>query len=481
MIGLLANCHKDDDVASSAVRPADAVKLSFAASSKHTPLTRSNPVDAQKETAFNVGDGVSVSVPGQNTVTYVLGNDGYWTENPTTDYLLWKSNTQTFSAYYPVTDGTSMTNFTLPDDQTTEEKIALADYMTAKEDIARPDDNNTAISLALQRRTARVIVEIKQFNNQYTDEQKYISNLVIRSGANSYKDGAISSSIPPVLIAPYVQGKVDGKMTEGTTFTALVIPTEADPEKTFIIVFDYGNNGLFITGIPAMEAGKSYKYSLIIGKNKIEIGSVTVEDWDGTPTAIDGKAEGVVATSVSINNAPTSVAIGSKGTLSASVTPAIVDQTVTWSSRNPDVLTINATTGAYEAKATGTATITAASGTVSATCDVSVVPPTLANAFENGAVVKIEGRYMSMYLSEIFNNENGTFTQTNTCFENSVLSSNLNANGNNLVFAINNYATITFNSGDNTYSVVLADGVTVSDLSISINGYDITSQLTKTN
>ena len=483
MIGLLANCHKDDDVSSSAVRPADAVKLSFAASSKHTHLTRSNPVDAQKETAFNVGDGVSVSVPGQNPVTYVLGNDGYWTENPTTDYLLWKSNTQTFSAYYPVTDGTSMTRFTLPTDQTTEAKIALADYMTAKKDIDRPADNNTAISLELQRRTARVIVEIKQFNNQYTDEQKYISSLEIWSGADEYDNGVIWSSTPPrTLIAPYVQGKVDGKMTEGTTFTALVFPTEAKPENNFIFVSDYENHVLVITGIPAMEAGKSYRYSLIIGKNKIEIGSVTVEDWDGNTTDIEGKAY-AAASSVSIDNAPTSITVGATGTLTATVEPDdAIDKTVTWSSSDPDVLTINATTGAYEAKATGTATITAASGTVSATCDVSVVAATLASAFENGAEVKIVG-VGNYQLNEVFKNENGTFTQQSTLWTNNSVHSELNISDNNLFFVLKGsytYVTITFNSDDNTYSVVLREG-SISDLSITINGYDITSQLTQTN
>lgn len=486
MIGLLANCHKDDDVASSAVRPADAVKLSFAASSKHTHLTRSNPVDAQKETAFNVGDGVSVSVPGQNPVTYVLGNDGYWTENPTTDYLLWKSNTQTFSAYYPVTERTSMTHFTLPTDQTTEAKIALADYMTAKKDIDRPADNNTAISLELQRRTARVIVEIKKFNNQYTDEQKYISSLEIWSGADEYDNGVIWSSTPPrTLIAPYVQGKVDGKMTEGTTFTALVFPTETKPENNFIFVSDYENHVLVITGIPAMEAGKSYKYSLIIGKNKIEIGSVTVEDWDGTPTAIDGKAYPTVS-SVAIN-APTFIKVGSTGMLNETVAPDdAIDKTVTWSSSDPDVLSINATTGEYKAKAVGSATITATSGTVSATCDVSVVAVTLANAFEDGAEITIKGK-IGNTLNELFKNENGTFTQQSTNLGNNIFCTELSTSGNNLVLVYKDsmdrtYTTIIFNSYDNTYSISGQGGyTTVSDLSISINGNDITFQLTQTN
>lgn len=482
MIGLLANCHKDDDVASSAVRPADAVKLTFAASSKKAPLTRSNPVDPEKETAFNSGDGVCVSVPDQDPVTYVLDGEGYWTENPTTDYLLWKSNTQMFSAYYPVTDGTSMSNFTLPTDQSTKESISLADYMTAKEDIDRPADNNTAISLELQRQTARVIVEIKQFNNQYTDEQKYITDIRIVSGARRYEGGAIAGGSSFVL--PYVQGEVEGKMTVGTTFTALVIPTEGKSTSTFITVIDYDGNPLYITGIPAMEAGKSYKYSITIGKNKIEIGSVTVEEWDGTPTAIDGKADPTVS-SVAIDNAPTFIKVGSTGTLTATVAPDdVIGQSVIWSSSAPDVLTINATTGEYEAKATGSATITVTSGSVSATCDLSVVAATLANAFENGAEVTISAK-ANGERNLTFQNNHGTFPSQERAHAPSY-SDVLSISGNNLIYEVkfmgNTDIRFTFNAENNTYSIWEKEGegyIGTQLHSISINGYDITSQLTK--
>ncbi len=81
----------------------------------------------------------------------------------------------------------------------------------------------------------------------------------------------------------------------------------------------------------------------------------------------------VPVTSVAINDAPSTLTVGNTGTLTATVGPEqATDKTVAWESSNPDALAINAETGEYEAKAGGTATITARAGNQSATCDVTV-------------------------------------------------------------------------------------------------------------
>ncbi|SEI83893.1 Ig-like domain-containing protein, partial [Streptococcus equinus] len=55
----------------------------------------------------------------------------------------------------------------------------------------------------------------------------------------------------------------------------------------------------------------------------------------------------VPVTSVSINSAPSTLNVGATGTLTATVGPEdATDKTVTWASGNPDVLVIDATTGA---------------------------------------------------------------------------------------------------------------------------------------
>ncbi|WP_167554198.1 Ig-like domain-containing protein [Streptococcus equinus] len=100
--------------------------------------------------------------------------------------------------------------------------------------------------------------------------------------------------------------------------------------------------------------------------------TVTVKAADGK-TATCTITVNVPVTSVAINNAPSALTVGNTGTLTATVGPEqATDKTVTWESSNPDALAINAETGAYEAKAAGTATITARAGNQSATCDVTV-------------------------------------------------------------------------------------------------------------
>ena len=112
---------------------------------------------------------------------------------------------------------------------------------------------------------------------------------------------------------------------------------------------------------------------------------IIVENYDSKPAGtytdtvtFTAKVEnaGIPVSSVAINNAPTeALFVNSKGTLTATVLPNdATDKTVTWSSSDPDYVSINETTGEYEVKGTkgyGSATITATAGGESATCTIT--------------------------------------------------------------------------------------------------------------
>jgi len=88
------------------------------------------------------------------------------------------------------------------------------------------------------------------------------------------------------------------------------------------------------------------------------------------------KTRDIPVSSVAINNAPTeALFVNSKGTLTATVLPDnATDKTVTWSSSDPDYVSINATSGEYEVmgkKGYGSATITATAGGKTATCTIT--------------------------------------------------------------------------------------------------------------
>ena len=284
LMGTLASCQSDDDF--TVARPDNAVSLNFSVGSLQA-TTRSNAAatdDTQRE--FNQGDQIAVSTNDQEEAVLfqcTSTDDQTWTEAVPNKFLLWTQPMLTFSAYYPVTTGTSMTAFTLPADQSSVEKIALADYMTRQQVIPRPEGGSD-IQMQLERKMARVIVRISGFGSQYFDDQKTVSNVRIYSEASGIEDGNPTGS--STEIQPYAQG--DGG--QGSTYTALVVPGYGDSGARFIQLSDGEGSTLLVKGIPELEAGNSYTFNLVVGKNKIEVASVTVQDWTTGETLAGGQA-----------------------------------------------------------------------------------------------------------------------------------------------------------------------------------------------
>ena len=284
LMGALASCQSDDE-ATTGFRPDNAVSLNFSVGSLQT--TRSNAIatdDTQRR--FNQGDQISVSTNDQEAVLFqcTSTDDQTWTETVAGKFLLWTQPMLTFSAYYPVTTGTSMTAFTVPTDQSSVAKIALADYMTRQQVISRPEGGSN-IQMQLERKMARVIVRISGFGSQYDDDEKTVSNVSIYSEASGIADGNPTGS--STEIQPYAQG--DGG--QGSTYTALVVPGYGDSGARFIQLTDGEGSTLLVKGIPELEAGNSYTFNLVVGKNKIEVASVTVTDWTTGETLDGGQAE----------------------------------------------------------------------------------------------------------------------------------------------------------------------------------------------
>ena len=112
---------------------------------------------------------------------------------------------------------------------------------------------------------------------------------------------------------------------------------------------------------------------------------IIVEDYTDKPAGtyqdtvtFTAKVEnaGIPVSSVTINNSPTeALFVNSTGTLTATVSPNdATDKTVTWSSSDPDYVSINETTGEYTImgkKGYGSATITATAGDKTATCTIT--------------------------------------------------------------------------------------------------------------
>ena len=107
--------------------------------------------------------------------------------------------------------------------------------------------------------------------------------------------------------------------------------------------------------------------------------SITVTENQFTMPAyaiyVDGTFTAIAVTGVTLNKSTASIGVGDTETLSATIAPTnALNKTVTWTSDNTSVATVNAATGVVTGVAVGSATITAttADGSFTATCDVTV-------------------------------------------------------------------------------------------------------------
>lgn len=138
--------------------------------------------------------------------------------------------------------------------------------------------------------------------------------------------------------------------------------------------------------------------------------------------------DSIPVTSVSITNAPTeALFVNSTGTLTATVLPDnATDKTVTWSSSDPDYVSINETTGEYEVKGTkgyGSATITATAGDKTDTC--TITGKVTYTSLSAGTVLRVGDTFYAgkVYFDTkpimTFNDSNGAITlvEDNGCYK----------------------------------------------------------------
>ena len=265
VVGLLfAGCSSEDDILSSFHNDPDAVHITAEVGKASADgFTRSNPLgDAQKQKQFNEDDEISVKADGQEAVTYKF-NGTEWVPQ-SGKFLKWESDEMNFTAYYPASfDG----NITQPTEYTSEKSLAEADFMSYTG--SQSNTNGNTLTLTMNRLMARVVVEIAGFNNQYAENTPV--NSVSICGVKAYKHS------------------VDNK----DKYYALMVPCEAQDDKEFLsLEVGTGNTKETYTGIPALEAGKSYTYQLTVGKNKVVVTGITVADWT-TGATLDGKTTNI--------------------------------------------------------------------------------------------------------------------------------------------------------------------------------------------
>ena len=280
VIAMLAACSTDDEQGTNTA--ANEVKIT-ANVGGNSIFTRSNPLGTEAEQqSFNENDVISVTTEGKTVIYKKTGE--VWAPANAGDYLVWTGNAQAFEACYPEKADESTTNsFSVgyvSADQSTVDKIEKSDYMISREAIEKayiPSDRQ--LTLNFERQTARVIVKVSGFGDEFKDLNPTLSAVEVYS----------KLKVPAGESDSYAAIKTYKKEESGNNvFYALVSPgTGNDAEKFLKLTVTY-NDGegnptqtkeLYVTGIPALDKAMSYTYDVKIGKDKVAIGSVSVTDW----------------------------------------------------------------------------------------------------------------------------------------------------------------------------------------------------------
>lgn len=278
VIAMLAACSTDEEQGTNTA--ANEVKIT-ATVGGNSIFTRSNPVgSATEQENFNENDAISVTTEGKTVIYKKTGE--VWAPANAGDYQLWTGNAQTFEAFYPGNSTNSISEGHIEADQSDITKIAQSDYMTCTENVTKIPDTRQ-LTLNFERQTARIIVKVSAFGNEFEGLNPTLSAVEVYS----------KLKVPAGESDSYVGIQACKK---DNVFYALVSPgTGNDAEKFLKLTVTY-NDGegnatqtkvLDVTGIPVLEEAKSYTYDVKIGKDKATIGSVNVADW-GTGDAITG-------------------------------------------------------------------------------------------------------------------------------------------------------------------------------------------------
>ena len=271
-------CSSDEEINDSVKGNPVLISASVA---ENSIFTRSSPTgDMNEQSVFKENDQISVN-DGNKTAIYTY--DGIAWTAILNDHLTWHSAPTSFKAYYPVGDGYSYEQAEMPLDQSTLEKIAKADYMKADTSVTKEPTNHT-LALKFKRQTARVIVKITDYMNQFDKNTVIIESVKVRAFRHIPQND-------------YYGEIMTYKSNDG--YIALVPPTNGGngriPDFLVITVKASENAGLNIllvssASIPAMEAGKSYTYNITVGKDVAYINNVSVNEWPTDEIIPGGRA-----------------------------------------------------------------------------------------------------------------------------------------------------------------------------------------------
>lgn len=264
----LAGCTTDSDTQNTWFSDPSAVRISASVGST---FTRSNPTAGLDEglKSFNSGDKIGVTNGGTSVIYSFDGTD--WSPGSNTDYLVWDTKNMSFQCWYPADGKNSFDKGYIQADQSDAQKIVNSDYMAAEiKPASIPEDK--VLKVELERKTVRLTLNISHFNAQFADVAKIDHvNIISKASTDASETSTVTINPFPVAGEASEIGKV------GTTYTALVAPGAI--EAQLYLPSGEAATTPLVVKTSALEAGKSYTYNLIVGKDAVTIDDMTVAEW----------------------------------------------------------------------------------------------------------------------------------------------------------------------------------------------------------
>lgn len=181
---------------------------------------------------------------------------------------------QAFSPLRTVANEASYTTFQILPDQSTAEKLAAADWMTATKTLTKLKADNSVNSLDLnfEHRNAKL-----HFNVTLNDDANGITanDITVIGGIKPYYnsgENTIEAIVEPV--------------SDLSTTTGKLIQIKISDDETLAASFP--------STLTSLSPGKQYNFSLSIGHNKATISSVSVADWENSDIDLGGKDDALL-------------------------------------------------------------------------------------------------------------------------------------------------------------------------------------------
>ena len=230
--------------------------------------TRTQPQAIGSESAkFNVGDRLFVRLENNppSAGCYTFNGNGW---DPT-DPVFWDGGTDTHPLFviYPEERAGS---HEVPLDQSTEELISKADYMTGYKIVNKTEG---PVHICMERQTSRFVVNLTNSSYEYEGRNLVVSDeRFVRTDDNQ------------IEFKPY---------KDGSRYVILTDERNMPDAFTFNVTFDDGSVKPFVARLPIKDIkfdfGYGYNFNILIGKADVKVEEVSITPW--TDATIPGGEE----------------------------------------------------------------------------------------------------------------------------------------------------------------------------------------------